>query len=179
MRIRITLLMALLLAVLLVLLFAVPAVADSRDPNTRLERQIRHELIMLPYYGVFDDVSFKVDGANVTLLGQVTRPSLRMDAEQVVRSMEGVASIENRIEVLPLSSADDRIRRAVYNAIYRDDILYRYALLAVPSIHILVKNGHVTLEGTVGSIIDKSVARTRAYAVSNVFSVTDNLRLEP
>jgi hyperosmotically inducible protein len=144
----------------------------------RIQREVRHELVMLPYYGVFDNLAFKVDGYKVTLLGEVTRPTLKSDAEAVVRKIEGVESVDNQIEVLPLSPNDDRIRRAVYRAIYGQASLNRYALQAIPPIHIIVKNGDVRLEGVVASEGDKNLAGIRAKGVSGVFSVTNNLRVE-
>jgi hyperosmotically inducible periplasmic protein len=144
----------------------------------RLEREVRHELVMLPYYGVFDDLSFKVEGDKVTLMGQVTRPTLKSDAEGVVKKIEGVASVVNQIEVLPVSPNDDRIRQAVYRAIYRQASLSRYALQAIPPIHIIVKNGNVNLEGVVANEGDKNLANIRARGVSGVFSVNNNLRVE-
>ena len=144
----------------------------------RLEKEVRHELVMLPYYGVFDNLVFKVDGANVTLMGQVTRPTLKSDAEGVVKHIEGVESIDNQIEVLPVSPNDDRIRLAVYRAIYGQASLNRYALQAVPPIHIIVKNGNVSLEGVVGNEGDKNIANIQANGVSGVFGVKNNLRVE-
>jgi hyperosmotically inducible periplasmic protein len=144
----------------------------------RLEREVRHELVMLPYYGVFDNLTFKVDNNKVTLLGEVTRPALKSDSEAVVRKIEGVEAIDNQIEVLPLSPNDDRVRLAVYRAVYRDAGLSRYALQAVPPIHIVVKNGHVRLEGVVATAADRNLAGIRAKGVSGVFSVTNNLRTE-
>jgi hyperosmotically inducible periplasmic protein len=155
--------------------------ADERtSPRStqRIIREVRHELVMLPYYGVFDNLAYKVEGYTVTLLGQVTRPTLKSDAENVVKKIEGVEKVKNEIEVLPLSPADDGIRRAVYRAIYGDTVLNRYALQAVPPIHIIVKNGNVTLEGVVATETDKNVAGIRANGVSGVFSVTNNLRVE-
>ncbi len=149
----------------------------SERGRQRLEREVRHELVMLPLYGVFDNLAFKVDGYKVDLMGQVTRPTLKSDAERAVQSIEGVESVDNKIEVLPLSPNDDRIRLAVYRAIYGDSSLNRYALRAVPTIHIIVKNGNVTLEGAVSSEADKNVAGIRARGVSGVFSVTNNLRV--
>jgi len=132
-------------------------------PTNKLVKEVRHELVMLPYYSVFDNLSYKVEGDRVTLYGQVVRPTLKSDAENVVKSIEGVASVKNEIEVLPTSPMDDQLRRAVFRAIYGENGLPRYALASVPSIHIIVKNGHVTLEGAV------------ANQVPNVFSVTNNL----
>jgi hyperosmotically inducible protein len=148
------------------------------DPQARLGREVRHELVMLPYYGVFDNLAFKVDGYKVTLLGEVTRPTLKTDAEAAVKRIEGVESVDNRIEVLPLSPNDDRIRLAVYRAIYRQASLSRYALQAIPPIHIIVKNGGVRLEGVVATEADKNLAGIRAQGVSGVFSVDNNLRVE-
>jgi hyperosmotically inducible periplasmic protein len=149
------------------------------DPAwNRLEREVRHELVTLPFYGVFDNLAFKVDGGKVTLLGQVSRPTLKTDAERVVQSIEGVERVIDRIEVLPLSPYDDRIRLATYRAIYGNTALNRYALQAIPPIHIIVKNGNVTLEGVVANEGDKNIADIRARSVPGVFSVTNNLRVE-
>jgi len=114
----------------------------------------------------------------VTLLGQVSRPTLKSDAERTVKGIEGVERVDNQIEVLPTSPMDDQIRRATYRAIYGNDVLSQYALRAVPPIHIIVKNGHVTLEGVVARQMDKQVAEMQAKSVPNVFSVTNNLRVE-
>jgi len=144
----------------------------------RLAREVRHELVMLPYYGVFDNLAFRVDGGTVTLLGQVTRPTLKSDAGNVVKGIEGVERVENQIQVLPLSPMDDGLRLAAYRAIYGYPGLDRYALQAVPSIHILVDNGKLTLEGVVATQADKDTAGLRANGVSGVFSVNNNLRVE-
>ena len=146
--------------------------------NDRVAREVRHELVMLPYYGVFDNLAFRVDGGTVTLLGQVTRPTLKNDAENVVKGIEGVTRVENQIQVLPLSSMDDRIRIASYRAIFSKPGLDRYAMQAVPPIHIIVDNGKVTLEGVVASEGDKDLAGITANGVSGVFSVANNLRVE-
>lgn len=153
----------------------------KRDPMRQqawLEKEVRHELVMLPYYGVFDNLAFRVEGDKVTLIGQVTRPTLKSDAAAVVKRVEGVQTVVNQIEVLPLSSNDDRIRRATYRAIYGTEGLDRYALQAVPPIHIIVKNGHVTLEGVAGNETDRNLAYLKANGVSGVFSVTNNLRVD-
>ncbi|MGH9673938.1 MAG: BON domain-containing protein [Bryobacteraceae bacterium] len=167
-----------LLAVALVIVAtAIPVAAQSARGQERLERQVRHELVMLPYYGVFDNLAFRVDGYKVTLVGQVTRPTLKSDAENVVKRIEGVESVANQIEVLPLSNNDDRIRIAIYRAIYSHTGLDRYALRAVPPIHIIVKNGNVTLEGVVATEADKNIANIQANGVSGAFSVKNNLRV--
>lgn len=149
------------------------------QPMTRLEREIRHELVTLPFYGVFDNLAFRLDGGNVTLLGQVTRPTLKSSAERVVKNVEGVTGVTNKIEVLPLSTMDDQIRMATYRAIYSHPQLNRYALRAIPPIHIIVRNGAVTLDGAVSTEADKNLAGIQAQSVPNVFSVTNNLRVEP
>jgi hyperosmotically inducible protein len=153
---------------------------DSRQRNDKklhdnLVKEVRHQLLLLPYYSVFDNLLFKVDGDKVTLLGQVVRPSLKSDADNAVKSIEAVASVDNQIEVLPVSVMDDQLRRAVFRAIYGDTALSRYGMSALPSIHIIVKNGNVTLEGVVDSEGDRNLANLRANAVPNVFSVTNNL----
>jgi hyperosmotically inducible protein len=171
-----------LLAAMVLVTAAAPAQAQQRPVSAkarqRLEREVRHELVMLPYYGVFDNLVFRVDGYKVTLLGQVTRPTLKSDAERVVKDIEGVERVDNRIEVLPLSPNDDRIRIAAYRAIYSFPALERYALQAVPPIHIIVKNGRITLEGVVASQAEKDAAGIRANGVPLVFGVTNNLRAE-
>jgi hyperosmotically inducible protein len=152
--------------------------AQQTDAPARIAREIRHELLMLPNYGIFDNLAYRVDGATVTLLGQVAQPTLKSDAGNVLKSIEGVQTVNNEIEVLPLSPNDDRIRLAEYRAIYSQATLNRYALQAVPPIHIIVKNGHVTLEGMVANESDKNVAGLMANGVVGVFSVTNNLRID-
>lgn len=147
--------------------------------QARLMKEVRHELVMLPYYGVFDNLAYKVDGNTVTLFGEVTRPTLQSEAANVVKHIEGVGQVINNIEVLPLSPNDDQIRRAVFRAIYgRGELADRYAFQAVPAIHIIVKNGNVTLIGVVNSEIDKNIANIQAKSVPGVFSVTNNLIVE-
>ena len=180
-------------SVLMLLTFSLPLISVAAPQNkqhndafvagdsneARLVHEVRHELVMLPYYGIFDDLAFRVDGSTVTLMGAVTRPTLKSDAENVVKRIEGVAQVNNQIKVLPLSPMDNQIRMAEYRAIYGDPQLgTRYGYRALPSIHIIVENGHVTLEGVVANQFDKNLINTRANAVSNVFSVTNNLVVE-
>ena len=150
--------------------------------NTRarrsIEREVGHELVMLPYYGVFDHLRYKVEGSRVTLLGSVTRPTLKSSAENVVKEIEGVESVVNNIEVLPVSPNDDKIRRAVYASIYGHTNLSRYAIQAVPPIHIVVKNGNVTLEGVVANEADRNIAGIQTKTVDGALSVTNNLQVE-
>ena len=159
---------------------AFPA-AESDRGRTRLEREVRHELVMLPYYSVFDNLAYRVDESTgtVTLMGQVVRPTLKDDAERVVKSIEGVERVKNEVEVLPPSPEDDRIRIAAYRAIYGDPALNRYVHQAIPPIHIVVKNGNLTLEGAVATEADKNIAGIRANSIPGVFSVTNNLRVAP
>ncbi len=150
-----------------------------RAAHSRLAEEVRHELVLLPYYGVFDDLYFEVkDVDTVVLKGQVTRPTLKSDAENVVRKIEGAGKVVNQIEVLPLSPNDDRIRLATYRAIYSRPGLDRYGLLAVPPIHIIVKNGNLNLVGVVATESDKNLAGIVAKGVSGTFEVTNNLRVE-
>jgi hyperosmotically inducible protein len=150
--------------------------AMDQKSMARIYKEVRHELVMLPYYGVFDNLAYKVDpDGTVTLLGQVSRPTLKSDSENAVKKIEGVTKVVNDIEVLPVSPNDDRIRRAVYRAIYSNSVLSPYQLRAVPPIHIIVKNGNVTLEGAVARTMDKQVAGLKANGVSGVFGVTNNL----
>jgi hyperosmotically inducible protein len=150
------------------------------DPNeAELAKKVRHELVMLPYYNIFDDLAFKIDGSTVTLLGAVVRPTLKDDAGRVVKKIPGVEQVINNIEVLPLSPMDEQTRMAEYRAIYGDpSISTRYGFRSLPSIHIIVKNGHVTLEGVVANQGDKNLIGIRANGVPNVFSVTNDLVVE-
>ena len=154
---------------------------DQRETSAKAQegitREVRHELLMLPYFGVFDNIAFKVDGYNVTLLGQVVRPSLKSDAENAVKHIEGVEKIDNQIEVLPPSTTDDSLRLALYRAIYGYSALEKYALGVQKPIRIIVKNGHVNLEGVVDSDADKDMAGLRAKGVPGTFSVTNNLQV--
>lgn len=151
--------------------------AKDKTPGDRITREVHHELVTLPFYSVFDDLAYKVEGNTVTLYGAVTRPTLKTDAERAVRNIEGVENVVNNIEVLPVSPNDDRIRRAVYRAIYSQPGLDMYSLRAVPTIHIIVKNGNVTLTGAVGNQGDKQRAEIAAKGVAGVFSVTNNLQI--
>jgi hyperosmotically inducible protein len=155
-----------------------PSPRDATRYQAWLEKEVRHELVLLPLYSVFDNLEFKVDGDRVTLLGQVVHSSIKSDAEARVKRIEGVTAVDNQIEVLPLSGMDDRLRRALYRAIYSDPGMEKYAIQAVPPIHIIVKNGQVTLEGVVDSEADKNVTNIRARGVPGSFSVTNHLRVE-
>jgi hyperosmotically inducible protein len=149
--------------------------AQEPKAQQNMIKEVRHQLVLLPYYSVFDNLAFRIEGSKVILLGQVVRPTLKSDAEGAVKSIEGVSSVQNDIEVLPNSPMDDQIRRATYRAIYSEPGLSRYALSAVPSIHIIVKNGNVSLEGVADNDTDKNLAGLRANGVPNVFSVKNNL----
>jgi hyperosmotically inducible protein len=152
--------------------------AAPKSPSAGgLEGRVRHELVMLPRLTLFDDLSFRVDGSTVTLLGEVTQPVLKSDAGNAVERIEGVTRVDNEIEVLPLSPIDSGIRAGEYRAIFAGP-LYRYAMGTLPSIHILVKNGNVTLTGVVENQSDRELAYMHANAVPGVFSVTNQLRVE-
>lgn len=157
---------------------------DTFIPGTpdegRLVKEVRHQLAMLPYYTIFDDLGFRVEGSTVILEGAVTNPVLKSDAGNVVKNIEGVSNVQNNIQVLPVSPMDWQIRRAEARTIYGSpQIADRYGYQALPSIHIIVKNGHVTLEGVVASQSDKNLIGVRANTVPNVFSVQNNLEVEP
>lgn len=145
---------------------------------SRIEREVRRELVTLPYYSLFDHFAFRIDGETVTLMGKVSRPTLKTDAESVVKNIEGVENVSNQIEVLPLSSNDDGLRLALYQTIYGHTVLQTLVVRAVPPIHIIVENGKVTLEGVVANEMQKQVAGAQANSVSGVFSVTNNLKVE-
>jgi hyperosmotically inducible protein len=166
-------------AVLSTVLAAHVCLAQQGGDKTtqRIQKEVRHELLMLPYLGVFDNLAYRVDGTTVTLAGQVTRPTLKTDAERVVKGIEGVEKVDNQIEVLPPSSMDDQLRRRLYRAIYGFPSLQKYALGVQQPIRIIVKSGRVTLEGVVDSEGDKNTAGLRANGVSGIFSVTNNLQV--
>jgi hyperosmotically inducible periplasmic protein len=173
-----------LAVVVALLLLGTLGLAQDRDQPSaksqeRITKEVRHELLMLPYFGVFDNIAYKVDGFTVTLLGQVVRPSLKSDAENVVKHIEGVEKVDNQIEVLPPSPMDDGLRRRLYRAIYGYPALEKYALGVQKPIRIIVKNGHATLEGVVDNDADKNVAGLRANGVPGLFSVTNNLQVTP
>ena len=158
---------------------ALPAEAQQRavpqQAVERIQKEVRHELVMLPFLTVFDNLAYRVDGYNVTLLGQVTKPVLKSDAETAVKRIEGVEKVDNQIELLPLSPLDDRVRQSLYRAIYAYPPLQRYGLPVIKPIRIIVKNGRVTLEGVVDSQADKNIVGLRANGVPGAFSVTNNL----
>jgi hyperosmotically inducible protein len=147
--------------------------------EAQMVKEVRHQLVTIPYYNIFDDLGFTVNGSTVTLVGQVTQPVVKDDAGRVVKKVEGVTNVINNIEVLPLSPNDDNIRRGVYRAIYGDPMLStRYGYQALPSIHIIVKNGDVRLEGVVANEMDRNVAGIRANGVPGAFHVTNELKVE-
>lgn len=149
----------------------------SAKSQERITREVRHELLMLPYFGVFDNIAYKVDGGTVTLLGQVVRPSLKSDSENSIKHIEGVDKVDNQIEVLPPSPMDDRLRLRLFHAIYGFPGMQKYALGVQKPIRIIVKSGRVTLEGVVDNDADKNLAGLRANGVSGTFSVTNNLQV--
>jgi hyperosmotically inducible periplasmic protein len=173
---------SILVAITLALCAFTLAQDTQREPSARAQeritREVRHELLMLPYFGVFDYIAYKVDGYTVTLLGQVVRPTLKSDAENVVKRIEGVEKVDNQIEVLPPSPMDDRLRLKLFNAIYRYAPLQKYELGVQKPIRIIVKNGRATLEGVVDSEADKNLVGIRANSVSGIFSVTNNLQVQ-
>ena len=149
----------------------------SAKSEERIVKEVRHELLMLPYFGVFDYIAYKVTGPTVTLLGQVVRPTLKSDAENVVKRIEGVEKVDNQIEILPPSPMDDRLRLQLFQAIYQYPALQKYELGVQKPIRIIVKNGRVTLEGVVDNETDKNLAEMRAKGVPGIFSVTNNLQV--
>ncbi|HZS48471.1 MAG TPA: BON domain-containing protein [Blastocatellia bacterium] len=145
--------------------------------DTNISQKVRKELSTLPYYGIFDNLEYQVNGGTVTLIGQVVRPTTKDDAAGRVKRIPGVTNVVNDIQVLPLSPMDDRIRAAEYRAIFSEPGLQKYSMGADPSIHIIVDNGHVTLEGYVLNSGDRNAANIRANQVAGVFSVTNNLKI--
>lgn len=171
-------LLALAVAFFIAASTAMAASNTQDDVNYQTTRQIRKELLKLPYYGVFDNIAFEVKDDTVILYGQVVRSSTRSDAARRVAKIEGIDKVVNKIEVLPLSRFDDGIRARTYRAVFSKGGLYRYAAGTNPSVHIIVRNGHVTLEGVVATRGDSNLANLAANGVSGVFSVTNNLRVE-
>jgi hyperosmotically inducible protein len=168
-----------IMAIAVVAAISAPVASNETGAGEQqVAKKVRHELVTLPYYGVFDNLAYKVDGNTVTLYGQVVQPSTRSDAEHRVAKIDGVERVVNNIEVLPLSSFDNEIRIRAYRTIFRTGGLYRYAMGANPSIHIVVKGGHLTLEGVVANEADSQLANIAARNVPGVFSVTNNLRSE-
>ena len=168
-------------SVVMILLSFVSAFGQSAQPSQkaedRIQKEVRHQLLLLPYLSVFDNLAYKVDGYDVTLVGQVTRPVVKSDAERAVKSIEGVEKVDSQIEVLPPSPMDDRLRRQLFRTIYGFPSLQRYALPVIKPIRIIVKNGHVTLEGVVDSEADKNTAGIRANSVPGIFEVKNNLQV--
>ncbi|MGH9796499.1 MAG: BON domain-containing protein [Candidatus Acidiferrales bacterium] len=150
----------------------------AKTAAINIAKEVRHELVMLPYYSVFDNLEYRVENYTVYLTGQVTRPTLKSDAEARVKGIEGVERVVNQIEVLPVSNHDDRIRLATYRAIFGHSGMHRYAIQSVPPIHIIVKNGHVRLVGVVANEADKNIANIQARSVPGAFSVENELRVE-
>lgn len=166
----------------LLALFCLSATAQdnqrsSAKSDERIIREVRHELLMLPYFGVFDYIAYKVNEGTVTLIGQVVRPVLKSDAENAVKHIEGVERVDNQIETLPPSSIDDQLRIQLFHAIYGYPSLEKYSLGVQKPIRIIVKNGHVTLEGVVDNQSDKDLANIRAKSVPGSFSVDNNLQV--
>jgi hyperosmotically inducible periplasmic protein len=159
-----------------------PSQQITKSADTRLEqrlsKEVRHELNMIPQFTVFDNLAYRVDGGTVTLLGQVRDGIVKDSAEARVKHLEGVERVDNQIEILPASFNDDRIRRQVARAVFNDPRLFNYAIQPTPPIHIIVKNGHVDLEGVVRTQAEKDDAFIRANGVSGVFSVQNNLQVE-
>jgi hypothetical protein len=160
--------------------FAAPAAAEpaTAPAKNSLTGQVDHALSMMPRYTVFDNISFKVRGTKVILLGQVTQPITKSDAENAAKNVKGVTQVVDKIEVLPLSPMDDQTRQAEFHAIYDYPSLSRYGLGSYHAIRIIVNNGHVTLYGTVNSKADADTANIRANGVPNVFSVTNLLTVQ-
>ena len=152
--------------------------SGSQTSEAWLANQVRHQLVMLPWYSVFDNLEYSVLGNKVVLARQVVRPILKDEAASAVKHIDGVAEVDNQIEVLSVSNFDDQIRRAELREIYSFPSLQRYGLGTIPGIHIIVNNGHVILEGVVDNQTDKNLAGLRANSVPNVFSVTNNLRVQ-
>ena len=157
---------------------ATKASANLPQSDSDIAKNVRHEIVMYPHYSIWDDFGFRVVNGNVDLMGAATQPYKKQDLERLVQKVPGVASVTNEIKVLPLSPMDDRLRVQVANAVYRDPILSGYSLMALPPIHIIVENGHVTLTGTVSTDMQKQIAGMRAASGLSFGPVTNNLVVE-
>jgi hyperosmotically inducible protein len=167
------------LAITAAMVFATPGTAGRRGAQSpSLEKAVVDSLLSLPYYGIFDNLAFEMDGTNVTLTGQVILPITKSEAAKRVAKISGIGKITNKIEVLPLSASDDAIRMTAYRKLFDTSDLYRYAMGAVPTIHIIVKGGHVTLEGMVSTPEDSQLANMLAKQLPGIFSVKNNLKVE-
>jgi hyperosmotically inducible protein len=167
-------------------LLCIPISSNAQDRSqpsanaiANLQREVGHELRLLPRLTVFDNMQYEVHGTTVVLTGQVTQPVTKSDAEKAVKSVEGVTAVDNKIEVLPLSPDDVQIRRAEYRAIYGFPGLELYSTGTQQPIHIIVKGGHVTLYGYVANEMDKQIVKTRALSVHGVFGVDNQLQIAP
>ena len=172
---------AVLMAATLVATAVAADKGNTKPPLTGadLEKGVRHQILMYPNYTLWDDINFRIDNGNVELLGEVSQPYKKSDLERIVQRIPGVASVTNEIKVLPLSPRDDRLRMQVARAIFRDPALSRYAMGAVPSIHIIVDNGHVTLAGAVSNTVDKQMAGMRASGAGLSFGpIINNLTVD-
>jgi len=156
------------------------AADNSATPRTdeQIVKQVRHELLTYPRLTVWDDISFRVNNGQVELLGAVTQPYKKSDIDKIVQGTPGVTSVTSEIQVLPLSDFDNRLRLQIANAIYRDPAFTQYAMMALPPVHIIVDNGHVTLTGVVATDFEKTIAGMRANVAGLSFSVTNNLQVE-
>jgi hyperosmotically inducible periplasmic protein len=156
-----------------------PQAALPQGPDGAIAKEVRHEIVMYSHYTIFDDIKFRVNQGQVELDGAVTQPYKKSDLGKIVQGIPGVISVTNDLKVLPLSTMDDRLRQQVARAIYRDPSLSTLAFQALPPIHIIVDNGHVTLEGVVLNDMQKQIAGIRANSAGLSFgTVTNNLMVE-
>ena len=165
------------------LLAGAAVAADRTKPNlprtdAEITKSVQHELLSYPYYGVFDDLSFKVQNGQVSLYGEVTQPIKKSDVHNIIARLPGVEGVSDNIQVLPLSNNDNLLRRQIAASIYRYPSLSRYGMGTHPSIHIIVDNGHVTLTGVVDTQADKNTAGIRASGAGLSFgSIVNNLQV--
>lgn len=158
--------------------FSLQNAMASEQGVIAIDKQVKHELNMLPYVNAFDYMSFTVDANNtVTLMGSVTNPVVKSDAENVVKRIEGVEQVDNQIQVLPVSFFDNGLRVRLFRTIYGYPTLQKYSLGVIKPIRIIVQNGHVTLMGVVDNEMDRNLAGIRANSVPGVFSVDNQLQV--
>jgi hyperosmotically inducible protein len=140
--------------------------------------QARHDILTYPFYTIFDNIVLECQGNTLIVSGQVTQPYKKSDIGNFLAHLKGVAQLQNNLEVLPVSTYDDQLRLAIARAIYGDPFFINYGNQAIPPIHIIVKNGNVTLEGVVLNQMDRVKAENDARFAATFFSLTDNLRIE-
>ena len=165
-----------LIATMMLVAVSAPAFAVDSD-NLQMFRAVQKQVLQYPHFTIFDNVNVQVDGGAVKLTGKVTFDYKRDDLERRVRQVAGVQRIDNQLQVLPVSQFDDELRVGLAQAIYSNPAFRAFASMVNPPIHIIVENGHVTLDGVVLNEVDRAIARSIAAGFPS-FSFTNGLKTE-